>query len=120
MPYRKDGNGGERWWYRRAVKRTDVILFEISEMGTARVFARSRGLQPCERVTLGVAGRWGDATLLANLIDAGDVKLSWGVSYREVWHEGISDALRLRLESTHFCCVFRIGSSTVTPFLLVT
>ena len=57
MPYRKDGNGGERWWYRRAAKRTDVILFEISEMGTARVFARSRGLQPCERVTLGVAGR---------------------------------------------------------------
>ena len=35
--------------------------------------------------------------MLANLIDAGDVKLSWGVSYREVWHEGISDALRFKV-----------------------
>ena len=60
MPYRKDGNGGERWWYRRAAKRTDVILFEISEMGTARVLARSRGLQPCERVILGVASQEGN------------------------------------------------------------
>ena len=98
MPYRKDGNGGERWWYRRAVKRTDVILFEISEMGTTRVLARSQGLQPCERVILGVAVREGDAALV-NLIDAGDVKLSWGVSCRRVWHEGISDALRFKVRA---------------------